>query len=341
MLITFVVPCYNASSYMDHCVQSLIQGAAHHMDSIEIIIVNDGSNSDDTAAKADLWQAEFPKVITAVHQENGGHGEAVNTGLRLSRGMYFKVVDADDWLDSQSLSKALEQLQLLSALKLDLLITNYVYEKTDIGKRKPISYHKVLEAGRILKWSDVGTFRPQQNLLMHSLIYRTEILRQVGLRLPSHTFYVDNIFAYVPLPAVETIFYLDVDLYRYYIGREGQSVQESTMIKRIDQQLFITRFMIDACRLSEDMKDLQLRSYMAHYLTMMMTICAVFLRLSKRSDAEEQRLALWSYLKEKDPAIYIKIRGDMMSIAANIPGAFGRMVATTGYHLAQRIYRFN
>jgi len=341
ILISFAIPCYNASLYMDHCLHSIVQGAVDHLDHIEIIIVDDGSNNDDTAAKADQWHADYPSVISVVHQENGGHGEAVNTGLRLSRGKYFKVVDADDWLDPNSLSTVLEQLRHLSVHNLDLLITNYVYEKSDIGKRKSIRYLNVMKEGKILNWSDVGTFRAQQNLLMHSLIYRTEILRRIGLQLPAHTFYVDNIFAYVPLVAVETIFYMNIDLYRYYIGREGQSVQEGTMVKRIDQQLFITRFMIDAYQLTEDVSNVQLRNYLVHYLTMMITICAVFLRLSKRSDAEEQRLALWLYLKEKDPKTYMKIRGDLMSIAANIPGKPGYWVATTGYHLAQRIFKFN
>jgi len=341
ILISFVVPCYNASSYMDRCLQSMVEGAVDFYDSIEIIIVDDGSNDEETATKADQWQADHPGIITAVHQENGGHGEAVNTGLYISRGLYFKVVDADDWLHPQSLSMVLGHLRKLSANKLDLMITNYVYEKTDIGKRKPIAYHNVMQEGRILNWGDVGTFRPYQNLLMHSLIYRTELLRSIGLKLPSHCYYVDNIFAYVPLLAVETIYYLNVDLYRYYIGREGQSVHESTMIKRVDQQLLITRIMIDACQLGKDVENVQLQSYMTHYLIMMMTICAVFLRLSKRSDAEKQRLALWAYLKEKDPAIYLKVRGDMLSIAANIPGRFGFLVATAGYRLAQRIFKFN
>ena len=341
ILISFALPCYNAASYMDHCIESILRGAKNFSDRIEIIIVDDGSQADDTAAKADAWQERHPAIIKAVHQENGGHGEAVNAGLKHATGMYFKVVDADDWLDEDALNLALVRLKWLAPSKLDMLVTNYVYEKPDTNKQKPIRYSGVMREGRIFGWSDVGNFKPQQNLLMHAVIYRTELLREIGLKLPAHTFYVDNIFVYIPLPAVKSIFYLDVDLYRYFIGREGQSVNEQTMVKRIDQQLRITRIMIDAFRLMEDVENPRLRKYMIHYLAMMMTICSVFLRLSDRADAEEQRRAIWAYLKEKDPSVYVRIRGGSLGLIANLPGSVGKKLALSGYRLAQRLYQFN
>ena len=94
-LITFAVPCYNSAAYMDHCVETLLQGG----DDIEIILVDDGSTKDDTPAICDRYQAEYPDIVRAIHQENGGHGEGVNQGLRHAQGMYYKVVDSDDWLD--------------------------------------------------------------------------------------------------------------------------------------------------------------------------------------------------------------------------------------------------
>jgi glycosyltransferase involved in cell wall biosynthesis len=339
-LISFVIPCYNASAYMDRCIESVLGGAHNFLDRVEIIIVDDGSHADDTAAKADDWRSAHPDVVKVVHQENGGHGQAINTGLDCATGAYFKVVDADDWLDEDALMLTLVRLKWLASSNLDVLITNYVYEKLDEGKRTPIRYAGVLPEGRIFGWSEVGTFKPQQNLLMHTLIYRTQLLRDIGLKLPSHTFYVDNVFAYVPLPAVKSIFYLDADLYRYYIGREGQSVAEATMVKRIDQQLRVTRIMIDACHL-KDVENLRLRKYMIHYLTMMLSICSVFLRLSDREDAEQQRRAIWAYLKEKDPAIYPKIRGGRVGLAANLPGSAGRTLTLAAYRVVRRIFKFN
>jgi glycosyltransferase involved in cell wall biosynthesis len=326
---------------MDRCIKSILDGSRNFLARVEIIIVDDGSDADDTAAKADEWQERHPAVIRAIHQSNGGHGEAVNTGLDNATGRYFKVVDADDWLDEEALTLALVRLKWLAASNLDLLITNYVYEKVDAGKRTAIRYAGVLPEGRIFGWSEVGTFKPQQNLLMHAVIYRTELLRGIGLRLPAHTFYVDNIFVYIPLPATKSLFFLNIDLYRYCIGREGQSVNEAMMIRRIDQQLRVTRIMIDAFHLREDVENVRLRKYMIHYLTMMMAVCTVFLRLSGREDAEEQRRAIWAYLKEKDPTLYPKVRGGLLGLGTNLPGKAGSALTLTGYRIARRIFRFN
>lgn len=80
---------------------------------------------------------------------------------------------------------------------------------------------------------------------MHSVIFRTKLLKDCGLKLPEHTFYVDNIFVFEPLPYVKKMYYMDVNFYRYYIGRADQSVNEQVMIGRIDQQLKVNKIMVD------------------------------------------------------------------------------------------------
>ena len=93
--ITFAVPCYNSQDYMRRCVDSLLAGGRD----VEIILINDGS-SDDTGRIADEYQLRYPDIVRAVHKPNGGHGSGVNKGLELARGLYYKVVDSDDWLDA-------------------------------------------------------------------------------------------------------------------------------------------------------------------------------------------------------------------------------------------------
>ncbi len=341
-IISFALPCYNASEYMDHCIGTLLEAYKDRLNRIEIIVVDDGSTKDDTAEKADRWQQDYPDTIRAIHQENGGHGEAVNAGLRNASGIWFKVVDSDDWLDIDAAKKMLDLLESLHAdkVQLDLLVVNYVYEKVYEGKQVPIRYKGVLPEGRLFSWDEIGSFKPQQNLLMHSVVYRTQLLRDVGLELPRHTFYVDNIFVYVPLPKVETLYYLNVDLYRYYIGREGQSVNESTMIARVDQQLRVTRIMISAVDL-ESVLQPQLKAYMTNFLTMMMAICSIFLLLSKREDRLEQRDAIWAYLKEHNPSSYPKIRNSLLGRGSILPGSAGRACTLGVYRIAQRIFKFN
>ena len=243
-LITFAVPCYNSAAYMDHCVETLLQGG----DDIEIILVDDGSTKDDTPAICDRYAQQYPDIVRAIHQENGGHGEGVNQGIRNARGVYYKVVDSDDWVDVPALKKALDKLrQFVRDGKLvDMLVCNYVYEHVEDNTQRVMHYRNVFPRNRVFGWEQIGRFRPSQYLLMHSVIYRTQLLRDCGLELPKHTFYVDNIFVYQPLPSVRNIYYLDVDLYRYFIGRADQSVNETVMVGRVDQQLRVTYQMIDS-----------------------------------------------------------------------------------------------
>ena len=109
--------------------------------------------------------------------------------------------------------------------RVDLFISNYVYEKVYEGTHTAIGYKFALPRKKIFTWDQIGHFRLDQNLLMHSLCYRTDALRESNLPMPPHTFYVDNIYAYVPLPRCKTMYYADIDLYRYFIARARVSTR--------------------------------------------------------------------------------------------------------------------
>ncbi len=337
--ITFAIPCYNSADYMDKCIESLLAIG----DDIEIIIVDDGSTKDNTAEIADAWQERYPDIIRAIHKENGGHGSAVNCGLAHATGVYFKVVDSDDWLDKHAMDEIMGYLrqQATTEHPTDLVIANYVYEKVHEGARTVMHYRNVFPEGKEFTWGEVGHFLPSQYLLMHSVIYRTELLCDIGLELPEHCFYVDNIFVYVPLPHVKSIYYRDVDMYRYFIGREDQSVNEGVMKGRIDQQLRVTRTMIDAVPLPDGVSEERLERYMENYLSMMMCICSIFLRMIDTDEAEDKREEIWDYLKAHNPNIYRRVRRSVLNLGTNIPTELGRRIGITGYHMAQRLFKFN
>lgn len=336
--ITFTVPCFNSAEYMNVCIESLLACG----EDIEILIVDDGSEKDNTAEIADEWEGKHPGIIRAIHKENGGHGSAVNTGLENATGFYFKVVDSDDWLDPVSMGPVMEYMrtQIGSDDPTDMVIANYVYEKVHEGKRQVMRYRSTFPLNRRFTWSDVGSFNKSQYLLMHSVIYRTQLLKDMGLKLPEHTFYVDNIFVYEPLPHVKSMYYLDLDVYRYFIGREDQSVNEKTMMKRIDQQIRVTKTMIDAVDVM-NVEPRRLRKYMESYLSMMMTICSVFLRMADNEEDDKKLKELWAYLKRKDPALYRRIRTNVLNVGTNLPTKAGRKVGLDGYRIAQKIFKFN
>lgn len=335
-LLTFAIPCYNSEAYMEKCIESLLPGG----DDVEILIVDDGSH-DRTAEIADAYEKKYPGIIRAIHQENGGHGEAVNTGIRNATGLYFKVVDSDDWVDLDAYRKILDKLREISGgdRVLDMFIANYVYEKEGV-KHKKVMRCSNLPKDRIFTWKEAGHFHKGQYILMHSVIYRTEMLRLCQLKLPKHTFYVDNIYVYYPLPHVRTLYYMDVDFYRYFIGREDQSVNEKVMISRIDQQIYVTKSMISMYELRM-VESKKLRKYMINYLAIMMTVSSILCIRSKVNENLKKKKELWVYLKKKDYRTYVKIRYGILGQTMNLPGKSGRKVSSMAYSVARRLIGFN
>ena len=336
-LLTITVPCYNSENYMKKCVDSLLEGG----ENVEILIVDDGS-SDKTAQIADEYAEKFPTIVRAIHQENGGHGEAVNTGLRNATGIFFKVVDSDDWVNKEAYLKILSTLEhLLGGDKsLDMLISNFVYEKQGASRKKVMQYRRCFPVEEMFGWEQIRHMPKGKYLLMHSMIYRTRLLKDCGLKLPKHTFYVDNLFAFEPLPFVKNMYYLDVNFYRYFIGREDQSVHESVMIKRIDQQLRVNRLMVEAYT-RYDLRQKEINKYMISYLEIITTVSSMMLILSGTEDAMKKKKELWEFIRCEDRRLYRKLRYGLLGRAVNLPGKGGRKMSVAVYKVCQKFYGFN
>lgn len=337
-ILSIAIPCYNSAAYMEKCINSLLIGG----EDVEIIIVNDGSTKDNTAEIADRYAAKYPSIIKAIHQENGGHGEAVNTGLRNATGTFFKVVDSDDWVNEVAYKKLLSTIKYMISnnTELDLLISNYVYEKEGAKRKKVVSYRNALPVEELFSWNEVGHFRIAQYILMHSVIYRTQLLKDCALELPKHTFYVDNIFVFNPLPYVKTMYYVDVNFYRYYIGRSDQSVNEKVMISRVDQQIRVNKIMIDKfCEIQPENK--HCRRYMLNYLKIMMVISSVMLLLSETEENFQKKKELWNYVRNKNFKLWFTLRFGLLGSCVNIPCKGGRKVTKIGYKIANKFIGFN
>jgi glycosyltransferase involved in cell wall biosynthesis len=336
-VLSIVVPCYNSAAYLERCVNSLLLGE----EKVEVILIDDGS-TDQTGEKVDYYMQRFPERVKVIHQTNGGHGAAINAGLKVATGQYFKVVDSDDWLDAVSYQKVVDFLSLVSSkpTQLDLLVCNFVYDKQGSNHKKVMSYLNCLPQNQFFGW-EKAKFPLGKYLLMHSIIYRTNLLReQVRLQLPKHTFYEDNLYAFEPLPFVKKIYYLDTDLYHYFIGRSDQSVNETVMLQRIDQQLKVNRMMIDfyvkQVNLSSPVAD-----YLEKYLEIITTISSILLIKDGSLTSLQQKDELWEYIATSDLKLYHQLRRGLFGIGLHLPGRIGRKTAIGAYHLAQHMYGFN
>lgn len=342
--LSFVVPCYNSQAYMRKCVDSLLAGG----DDVEIIIVNDGS-TDHTGEIAREYAEKFPGIVRAVQKENGGHGSGVNAGLALAQGIYFKVVDSDDWLDEEAYMELLSEIKfycdesavLIDKTIPDMIVCNYVYNHFYEGTTRSMGYQNVFPQGRLFGWNEIGHFRPSQYLVMHALIFRTALLRKVGVKLPEHTFYVDNLFACQPLPQVKRIRYMDIDLYQYFLGREDQSVNERVLMSRIDQQIRVTKMVSECVDLEAVKREYpKLAVYLCRNISVMLAISSIHLLLIGTDEAYRKREDLWQDIRQMNPMLYYRLRFGTLSGFTYLPGKLGGLLTIGGYRAAKRIYQF-
>ncbi len=337
-LLSIVVPCYNSEDYLDRCLASLLTGG----DDVEIIIVDDGS-TDGTPEIADRYARDYPDTVKVIHKENGGHGSGINAGLKAASGEYFKVVDSDDRLDEHGLPAVIEYLKELRGTPdaPDMLLTNYVYDKKD-AKRKFVMKPKGLPEGKTLSWDTVKKIKKYHYILMHSITYRTEMLRECKLVLPEHTFYVDNIYAFQPLPYVKTFRYVDTDLYWYFIGREGQSVSEEKLVKQVDQYIRVSKIMSKIYSDSKKVTDSRTcLNYMLNYLEIICTITCIFLSVRMADEDIEKKKQMWRDIADIDPELAAELRRRITVIMSNLPGKAGCAIAKYLYRIFSKVLGLN
>ena len=227
-LLTVVIPAYNAEAYLSYALDSLC-GTGEN-DKLEILVVDDGSK-DGTGALADRYASRYPETVRAIHKENGGHGSGINCGIREAKGRYFKVVDADDWVDTEAFSHLLKALEGTN----DDAVVSGFYWRFDNGSSDPATFSRKAEMqepfsgvvyGKSYVFDDIAD---RVYMKMHGITWRTEILKQLPLRIDEHCYYVDTEYILYPIPWIETVRFLPDFVYQYRIGRAGQSVSPEKM----------------------------------------------------------------------------------------------------------------
>ena len=294
-----------------------------------------------SAERRHEFAARDSRVI-AIDQENANWGGVVNHGIALAKGTYFKIVDSDDFLDTEALKRVLDTLaSLVEADNApDLLVTNYVYDRVTDKSQHTIQYRKLLPSGRVFKWSEMGHPGIDQFIMVHASWYRTQVLRDSGVKLPTGVSYMDSLFVLHPMPWVEKLYYLDVDTYHYIIGREGQSVEVEVVKKCIDQQLMATRLAIQDANYTQLYAEEPNRALlMMGYISCMMSVSTIYLFKINTPESLQKNRELWAFMKETDSTLYNNVKRTWAGLA-NRRTRIGRFLAQAGYALAQKIFKF-
>ncbi len=337
-LLTCVVPCYNSAAYMERAVDSLLAGG----EEMEILIVNDGS-TDETGAIADRLAAEHPGIIRVHHQENAGHGSALNYGIAHGEGIYFKVVDSDDRLVKENVPALMDALRSHTDPETapDMIFHDYVYDRPEKDETFRISYFGQLKPDTVLTWDDTRHFYVWTQFIIHCLIYRTAFLREGGFVFPEHTFYEDNLYIYQPLAKTKKIMYLHMPLYGYFVGRDDQSINEKNILRRLDQITEIAKKQITSYTL-EELKALprHLRKYLLNNACgQLFTTCALqFIENTERS--QQMNKDLWQAIKDFDPALYKHLRNNPLGRVTCLPGRGGELFLVFIYRTGRKMIKF-
>jgi glycosyltransferase involved in cell wall biosynthesis len=323
---------------MEKAVDSLLAGG----EEIEVLIVDDGS-ADETGAIADRLAAEHPSIIRAHHQPNGGHGSAINYGIAHAEGLYFKVVDSDDRLVRENVPGLMDVLRRHTDAgdRADLIFHDYVYDKPEKENSFMITYSGKLKPDTVATWDQCRTFHMWNQFMIHSLIYRTQFLRDIRLQLPEHTYYEDNLYIYQPLVYTERIMYHHAPLYGYFVGRDDQSINEANLLKRLDQMTEITKKQATSYTWEElNRVSPKLRKYMINNVCgQLFTNCALhFIEDSERS--RRMNRELWQAIEAFDPALYRRLRRNPLGRVSCLPGRAGERFLVFVYRFGRKMIRF-
>lgn len=225
-VLSLVVPTYNVEKYLERCLDSLVFDEKIQKD-IEIIIVNDGSK-DNSLKIAKEYEKKYPESIIVIDKENGGHGSTINAGLKIAKGKYFRVIDSDDWVNIIDFSKFVKDLKKMDE---DIILNNYSRELLYSGKSIKFKY-KNLEYN---KHYDLDKFDysllKDDYFFMATSTFKTEKLRKSKVILDEKTFYVDMEFILLPFLEMDSMIYLNYDIYRYFIGRPDQSINIQSYVR--------------------------------------------------------------------------------------------------------------
>lgn len=306
-LLSITVPSYNAENYLLETIPTML--GISNLDKLEIIIVNDGSK-DNTLSIANQLKSDYPETIVVVDKENGGHGSAINAGIKVATGKYFKVIDADDWVNTENLS---ELINYLSTVDDDEVISPFIKVYTDTKREEVYSY----DISKFQETYTYDSFLSEINELpkMHAITIKTNILRDNRIHIDENCFYVDLEYNTFPMPYIKTISYFDKPVYRYRLGSPTQSVSMASYIKNIKMHETVIFALIDFYEKYRNSATKIENKLLENLIHSVITIHSnIFLSKENSKESKEEFLLFEEKLASKDKQFIRKCEGKKLSI---------------------------
>lgn len=301
-IITVVIPVYNVEKYLEKCLNSFC--LPELSDLLEVLIINDGS-CDSSLAISTKYARAYPSIFYIISKENGGHGSAINTGIRNASGKYLKVVDGDDWVDKAAFSHLVSILRTSSC---DIVASRYSWVD-DCSRKARVPKHQMPLGCKAGKPYLFDTSITHSFIKMHNFTIRTQILKEHCPPIDEHCFYVDNEFILFPIPYVKSISWIPDIVYMYRVGMASQSVNLVTMQKRVLQHEKVLLRLLDYYdHVSPCISRLKTREYLASGIAKM--LCSqikIYLSFFPATLYKNKIRALETRIKKNQPQIYASV----------------------------------
>lgn len=241
-ILSVIIPTYNMEDYLSRCLDSLINIPPCILELLEVIVVNDGSK-DTSLSIAESYKKKFPKSIFVINKRNGNYGSCVNVGLKECTGKYVRIVDADDWVDSNGLVCLIHKLRMIDV---DVVFTSFetVYAS---GRKNRLHVSNIKVSGRIYTKDsqELLDLKPSEDLAMHRITYKTALLRDIDYKQLEGISYTDLEYDYYPILKAQTFVFYDIILYQYFVGRTGQTISIDVRLKHTEDSLRIIERMLE------------------------------------------------------------------------------------------------
>lgn len=300
-VLTIAIPVYNTEKYIKRCMDSVLIDEI--LDDIEVVAVNDGGKDNSINILND-FKAKYPDSVVVVDKENGGHGSAINAALAVATGKYFRVLDSDDWVNSPDFVKLVKALRTEDA---DLVVTNYRKEHIFNGLSEEFNW-KELEEDTLYRFNEMDLkLLGVDYFVMANSTYKLEVLKKSGLRLTEKTFYVDMQYNIMPIICLDTVKFMKLDIYRYFIGRADQSMNLSTFVRNRAHHEKVAKFILEYYMEHLEQFTPNQEKYIKQIIYYMLTthyyIYCVYAENGSK-ELQGEIVSFDNYLRELSPALY-------------------------------------
>jgi glycosyltransferase involved in cell wall biosynthesis len=246
-ILSIAVPTFNMEKWLEKNLATYYDAAL--IGRLEVLMLNNASEDRSKEIMVG-FEAKCPQIFKLVDRDSRGYGSSINDAMQRAQGKYFRIVDADDWVDTAQLVKLVDALERCEA---DVVLTDYQIVNMQDGSTTPVrAADKGVEYGTVFTgWEECIRLLPS----IHSTTYKTELLRKSGFYMQDKMFFVDEEYVVLPYLYAKTAICYPFDIYRYQVANPAQSTSPKNRAKYFEHREKVLKRLIEAYNAAQQAGD--------------------------------------------------------------------------------------